>query len=162
MSFRKHLEATRDCVGNLRLIANVCGNGLLASNPGRELPTRSLTKYSMYSRRMRRPVCKPVAANSRPPLRWLRLADASALGAFYRRLAVRIGKAKAITATACKLALLVYRVLAGKLLYQDSALPLIISSTESANSNRCAKAPSSSGLDLVDHATGEVLVNPVS
>jgi hypothetical protein len=30
-----------------------------------------------------------------------------------------VGKAKAITATACKLALLVYRVLAGKLVYQD-------------------------------------------
>src|SRR5262245_54115197 len=67
----------------------------------------------------------------------------TALGAFYRRLAVRIGKAKAITATARKLALLVYRVLAGKLLYQDS-LPLIISSTESVNSSRCANAPSSS------------------
>src|SRR5208337_1640927 len=37
----------------------------------------------------------------------------TALGAFYRRLAVRIGKAKAITATARKLALLVYRVLSG-------------------------------------------------
>jgi len=39
----------------------------------------------------------------------------TALGAFYRRLAVRIGKAKAITATARKLALLVYRALSGKL-----------------------------------------------
>ena len=35
----------------------------------------------------------------------------TALGAFYRRLAYRIGKAKAITATARKLAILVYRVL---------------------------------------------------
>jgi len=34
----------------------------------------------------------------------------TALGAFYRRLAARVGKAKAITATARKLALLVYRV----------------------------------------------------
>jgi transposase len=39
----------------------------------------------------------------------------TALGAFYRRLAVRIGKAKAITPTARKLALLVYRVLAAYL-----------------------------------------------
>ena len=35
----------------------------------------------------------------------------TALGAFYRRLALRIGKAKAITATARKLAILVYRTL---------------------------------------------------
>ncbi len=33
----------------------------------------------------------------------------TALGAFYRRVAFRIGKAKAITATARKLAVLVYR-----------------------------------------------------
>lgn len=39
----------------------------------------------------------------------------TALGAFYRRLAARAGKAKAITATARKLALLVYRVLSGAL-----------------------------------------------
>jgi hypothetical protein len=43
-----------------------------------------------------------------------------ALGAFYRRLAVRIGKAKVLTATARKLALLIYRVLSGKLVYQDA------------------------------------------
>jgi hypothetical protein len=43
----------------------------------------------------------------------------TALGAFYRRLAVRIGKAKAITATARKLAILVYRVLSGNLVYND-------------------------------------------
>jgi hypothetical protein len=43
----------------------------------------------------------------------------TALGAFYRRLTVRIGKPKAITATARKLALLVYRVLSGDLVYQD-------------------------------------------
>ena len=35
----------------------------------------------------------------------------TALGAFYRRLAFRGGKAKAITATARKLAILVYRTL---------------------------------------------------
>ena len=39
----------------------------------------------------------------------------TALGAFYRRLAARVGKAKAITATARKLALIVYRVLSSNL-----------------------------------------------
>jgi hypothetical protein len=41
------------------------------------------------------------------------------LGAFYRRLAARIGKAQAITATARKLAILVYRALKGDLVYRD-------------------------------------------
>lgn len=43
----------------------------------------------------------------------------TALGAYYRRLAYRVGKAKAITATARKLAIFVYRVLDGTLVYND-------------------------------------------
>lgn len=43
----------------------------------------------------------------------------SALGAFYRRIAYRKGKSKAITATARKIAILVYRVLAGTMDYKD-------------------------------------------
>ena len=43
----------------------------------------------------------------------------TALGAFYRRLAARVGKAKAITATARKLAILLYRMLKGELQYDD-------------------------------------------
>jgi transposase len=43
----------------------------------------------------------------------------TALGAFYRRLAARIGKPQAITATARKLAILVYRALKGELVYRD-------------------------------------------
>ncbi len=43
----------------------------------------------------------------------------TALGAFYRRVAFRIGKAKAITATARKLAVLVYRTLKDHLDYAD-------------------------------------------
>ena len=65
----------------------------------------------------------------------------TALGAFYRRLAVRIGRAKAISATARKLALLVYRVLSGKLLYQDSGATLTINSIAPGNSSRCANVP---------------------
>ncbi|HKU39361.1 MAG TPA: IS110 family transposase [Polyangiales bacterium] len=44
----------------------------------------------------------------------LRRSD-TALGAFYRRLAARIGKPKAVTATARKLAILLYRALTGQL-----------------------------------------------
>src|SRR5882672_7027142 len=43
----------------------------------------------------------------------------TALGAFYRRLAFRAGKAKAITATARKLATLIYRILKEGLVYAD-------------------------------------------
>lgn len=43
----------------------------------------------------------------------------TALGAFYRRLAARVGKAKAVTATARKLAILFYRALRFGLAYAD-------------------------------------------
>jgi hypothetical protein len=43
----------------------------------------------------------------------------TALGAFYRRVAFRVGKAKAITATARKLAILVYRTPKDGLVYRD-------------------------------------------
>ena len=43
----------------------------------------------------------------------------SALGAFYRRLAERIGKAKAVTATARKLAVLFYHALRYGMAYVD-------------------------------------------
>lgn len=44
----------------------------------------------------------------------------TAIGAFYRRLAARIGKAKAVTATARKLAILFYNILKHGVAYQDS------------------------------------------
>ena len=43
----------------------------------------------------------------------------TALGAFYRRLAARVGKAKAVTATARKLAVLFYDALRFGLSYVD-------------------------------------------
>jgi transposase len=43
----------------------------------------------------------------------------TALGAFYRRLAARVGKAKAVTATARKLAILFYNTLRYGMAYQD-------------------------------------------
>jgi hypothetical protein len=43
----------------------------------------------------------------------------TAPGAFYRRVAFRIGKAKAVTATARKLAILIYRTLKDGLVYAD-------------------------------------------
>ena len=43
----------------------------------------------------------------------------TALGAFYRRLAGRVGKAKAVTATARKIAVLFYNTLRHGLAYAD-------------------------------------------
>jgi hypothetical protein len=43
----------------------------------------------------------------------------TALGAFYRRLAARIGKAKAVTATARKIAILFYNAMRFGMNYQD-------------------------------------------
>ncbi len=45
--------------------------------------------------------------------------SSTALGAFYRRLSARAGRAKAITATARKLATLFYNALSKGLQYQD-------------------------------------------
>jgi hypothetical protein len=67
---------------------------------------------------------------------------ATALGAFYRRLAARAGKAKAITAAARKLAVLVYRVMSATLSYHDPDPPLTITSTALVNSSRSANARS--------------------
>ena len=43
----------------------------------------------------------------------------TALGAFYRRLAARIGKAKAVTATARKIAVLFYNAMRHGMNYRD-------------------------------------------
>ena len=86
----------------------------------------------------------------------------TALGAFYRRLAARAGKAKAITATARKLAVLVYRVLSGNFLYLDPGATAYYQLDRARQLNSLRKRAKLFGFDLVDHATGEVLVNAVS
>jgi len=76
----------------------------------------------------------------------------TALGAFYRRLAVRVGQPKAITATARKLAILVYRTLTGTLVYRDPG-------AHTYNARQRADTP---GFTLVNRETGEVLGATVS
>ena len=78
----------------------------------------------------------------------------TALGAFYRRLAVRIGKAN--------LALLVYRVLSGKLVYNDPGAAAYHQLNRARELKSLRKRATLLGLDLVDRATGELLFNPVS
>jgi transposase len=86
----------------------------------------------------------------------------TALGAFYRRLAVRIGKPKAITATARKLALLVYRVLSGDLVYQDPGANAYHQLHLARELKSLRRRATQLGYDLIDRNTGEVLLQPIS
>jgi hypothetical protein len=85
----------------------------------------------------------------------------TALGAFYRRVAMRIGKAKALTATARKLAVLVYRVLSSKLVYNDPGADAYHQLNRTRELKSLRTRAKLLGLELVDPSTGEVLVNPV-
>jgi transposase len=80
----------------------------------------------------------------------------TALGAFYRRLAMRVGKAKALTATARKLAVLVYRVLSGNLVYNDSGADAYHQLNRDRELKSLRKRARLLGFHLVDQTTGEV------
>jgi transposase len=86
----------------------------------------------------------------------------TALGAFYRRLAYRIGKAKAITATARKLAILVYRILKGTLVYKDPGAEAYDLQRRETVLRRLRDRAAGLGFSLVSRQTGEVLEGGVS
>jgi hypothetical protein len=98
----------------------------------------------------------------------LRLAAVSvgrtrtALGAFYRRLGARIGKAKAVTATARKLAILVYRTLRHGLVYRDPGADAYDREHRRHVVRSLRQRAAGLGFDLVDRATGEVAHGTVS
>lgn len=81
----------------------------------------------------------------------------TALGAFYRRLAYRIGKPKAITATARKLAILVYRMLKGELTYNDPGAAVYEAQQRERALRTLRRRATHLGLGLVDLSTGEVI-----
>jgi transposase len=81
----------------------------------------------------------------------------TALGAFYRRLAYRVGKAKAITATARKLAILVYRSLKGELVYKDPGAAAYDLRHRDSAIRRLRQRAASLGLTLVNGSTGEII-----
>jgi transposase len=85
----------------------------------------------------------------------------TALGAFYRRLAFRVGKAKAITATARKLAILVYRMLKGELTYQDPGAAAYETQQRTQTLRRLRRRAATLGFGLLDLSTGEV-ISPVA
>ena len=80
----------------------------------------------------------------------------TALGAFYRRLAFRLGKAKALVATARKLAILVYRTLKGDLLYQDPGADTYNAHRRDAVLRRLRQRAHDLGFDLVNLTTGAI------
>src|SRR5215469_10229769 len=84
--------------------------------------------------------------------------SATALGAFYRRLAARVGKPVAITATARKLAVIVYRVLSGNLVYNDPGATAYHQLHSARELKSLRKRALLLGFHLVDQTTGEVTV----
>ncbi len=86
----------------------------------------------------------------------------TALGAFYRRLAYRVGKAKAITATARKLAILVYRSLKEGLLYQDPGAAAYDAQHRQRVIRRLRQRAAQLGFALINRTTGQVLEGAVS
>ena len=86
----------------------------------------------------------------------------TALGAFYRRLAAHLGKPQAITATARKLAILVYRALKGELVYLDPGAATYDAEQRSRVLRRLRQRAATFGFELVDRVTGEVLATGVS
>ena len=86
----------------------------------------------------------------------------TALGAFYRRLAFRVGKAKAITATARKLAILVYRTLKDGLVYRDPGAEAYDAQHRTHVLRRLRQRAENLGFALVDLKTGAVADGTVS
>src|SRR6266545_1449718 len=87
----------------------------------------------------------------------------TALGAFYRRLAYWVGKAKAITATARKLAILVYRTLKDGLVYQDPGAAAAYDAQHRLRVlRRLRQRAANLGFSLLNRETGELLEGAVS
>jgi transposase len=86
----------------------------------------------------------------------------TALGAFYRRLAARIGKPQAITATARKLAVLIYRALKGDFVYRDPGADTYNDQQRARVLRRLRHRAATLGFALVNVDTGELLQSAVS
>jgi transposase len=86
----------------------------------------------------------------------------TALGAYYRRIAYRVGKPKAITATARKLAILVYRTLKGDLDYSDPGAQAYEEHHRARALRNLRKRATQLGFGLISVETGELLEGSVS
>ena len=72
-------------------------------------------------------------------------------------MAARIGKPQAITATARKLAILVYRALKGELTYRDPGADAYDLQQRTRIVRRLRQRAATLGFELVNRETGEVL-----
>ena len=89
-------------------------------------------------------------------------ADPNRSWAFHRRLAARIGKPQAITATARNLAILVYRGLKGDLVYRDPGPDAYDAQQRTRILRGLRQRAATLGFDLINRGTGEILVAGVS
>jgi hypothetical protein len=78
----------------------------------------------------------------------------TALGAFYRRLAGRVGKAKAVTATARKLAVLFYNALRFGMAYSDPGLDHYEERYRQRVLHNLQRRAKSLGFSLIANTTG--------
>jgi len=86
----------------------------------------------------------------------------TALGAYYRRIAYRIGKPKAITATARKLAILVYRTLKRDLNYDDPGASAYETQHRERTVRNVRRRAKQLGFALVNLETGELVPEAVT
>lgn len=86
----------------------------------------------------------------------------TALGAFYRRLAYRTGKAKAITATARKLAVLFYRALRHRMPIRELSADQFERQHRERSLRSLAKRAKALGIHLLDPTTGALIGGEVS
>jgi hypothetical protein len=84
----------------------------------------------------------------------------TALGAFYRRIAARKGKPHAVTATARKLAILVYRVLNGELVYQDPGAEAYHAQQRTRRLRQIRERAAALGFTLLERDTGVIVSTP--
>jgi hypothetical protein len=75
----------------------------------------------------------------------------------YRRLAARIGKPQAITATARKVAILIYRALKGELAYRDPGADAYDVQQRTRVLRRLRQRAATLGFSLLNRETGEIL-----
>jgi hypothetical protein len=83
--------------------------------------------------------------------------SSTSLGAYYRRLAGRLGPPQAITATARKLALLLYRGRRGDLTYHDPGASAYLELHRTRLINSLRRRAQELGLSLLNLQTGELL-----
>lgn len=100
-----------------------------------------------------------VAAALRVAAQSLHRSD-SYLGAYYRRQRGRLGAPKAITATAHKLARLIYALLKHGQAYVDKGQAYLEAQHRERTRKALIRRADALGLEVVDRATGEILTPP--